>query len=299
MTRFGNNGVWSLSLASVMAVIGVITGRTDPTLAQIVPDQTLGAEQSQVMPDVDVRGGLADRIDGGAIRGVNLFHSFGEFNVGDLQRVYFANPEGIENILGRVTGSNRSDILGTLGVDGGANLFLINPNGIVFGPNAQLDIRGSFVAGTADRFRFPDGSEFRATNPNAPPLVTVNIPIGLQYGSDAPAALVSEADLEVGQSLMLSGGSVTSTGKISAPEGQVVIEGVHGDVQVQDVTAQSATLYSSQVLSLEESQLKTTGDMNLVAEQTVRVRDSVENPFLALAGGNFLIQGRKALIFWR
>ncbi|MBD1805370.1 filamentous hemagglutinin N-terminal domain-containing protein [Microcoleus sp. FACHB-SPT15] len=291
MTRFGNHGVWSLSLASVMAVIGVITGKTDPTLAQIVPDQTLGTEPSQVMPNVDVRGGLADRIDGGAVRGVNLFHSFGEFNVRDLQRVYFANPEGIENILGRVTGSNRSDIFGTLGVDGGANLFLINPNGIVFGPNAQLDIRGSFVAGTADRFKFPDGSEFRATNPNAPPLVTVNIPIGLQYGSEPPAALVSEADLAVGRDLALSGGSVTSTGHLSAPEGLVVVEGVAGDVQVQDVTAQSATLYSSQVLSLEESQLRTTGDLNLLADQTVRVRDSVQNPFLALSGGNLLVQG--------
>ena len=295
MTRFRNNGVWSLSLTSVMAVIGVVTGRTDPTLAQIVPDQTLGAEQSQVMPNVDVRGGLADRIDGGAVRGVNLFHSFGEFNVNELQRVYFANPEGIENILGRVTGSNRSDIFGTLGVDGGANLFLINPNGIVFGPNAQLDIRGSFVAGTADRFTFPNGSEFRATNPNAPPLVTVNIPIGLQYGSEPPAALVSEADLEVGRDLALSGGSVTSTGHLSAPEGLVVVEGVAGDVQVQDVTAQSATLYSSQVLSLEENQLRTTGDLNLLADQTVRVRDSVQKPFLALSGGNLLVQGNESV----
>ncbi|NEQ10889.1 MAG: filamentous hemagglutinin N-terminal domain-containing protein, partial [Moorea sp. SIO4E2] len=72
-----------------------------------------------------------------------------DFNVEELQRVYFANPAGIENIISRVTGTNPSSILGTLGVDGAANLFLLNPHGIIFGANAQLDIQGSFVASTA------------------------------------------------------------------------------------------------------------------------------------------------------
>ncbi|HEY9606086.1 MAG TPA: filamentous hemagglutinin N-terminal domain-containing protein, partial [Allocoleopsis sp.] len=295
MTRYTNNGFWWSSVTGVMAAIGVVASYPFPTLAQITPDQTLGAEASRITPNVDVRGGMADRIDGGAIRGSNLFHSFRDFNVGELQRVYFANPQGIENILGRVTGSTRSNILGTLGVDGGANLFLINPNGIIFGPNAKLDIRGSFLAGTADGFKFPDGSEFRAKDPNAPPLVTVNIPIGLQYGPDAPAALVSQADLTVGQSMMLSGGSVTSTGKLSAPEGLVAVEGVAGDVQVQNVTAKAAILASSQNLLLAESQLRTTGDLSLLAQGTVWVRDSVANPFVAHAGGNLYIRGNQGI----
>ena len=92
-------------------------------LGQITPDATLGGESSSVTPNVNVRGLPADLIEGGAARGANLFHSFSIFNVGSGQRVYFANPAGIQNILSRIIGTNPSNILGTLGVNGGANLF--------------------------------------------------------------------------------------------------------------------------------------------------------------------------------
>ncbi|NEN95609.1 MAG: filamentous hemagglutinin N-terminal domain-containing protein, partial [Moorea sp. SIO3I7] len=91
--------------------------------SQIIRDQTLGIEHSIVTPQE-----FRDLIEGGAIRGSNLFHSFLEFNVNEGQNVYFANPDGIANILTRVTGGSRSQIFGTLGVDGPANLYLINPN---------------------------------------------------------------------------------------------------------------------------------------------------------------------------
>ncbi len=91
---------------------------------------------------------------------------------------------GIENILGRVTGANSSEILGTLGVLGNADLFLINPNGIIFGENARLDVAGSFVGTTADSVVFDNDFEFSASNPQAPPLLTVNVPMGLQYGNN-------------------------------------------------------------------------------------------------------------------
>ena len=86
-------------------------------LAQIVPDESLGTESSVVTPDVEIKGETADRIDGGATREGNLFHSFQEFNVREGQSVYFASPESIENIFTRVTGNNPSNILGTLGFD--------------------------------------------------------------------------------------------------------------------------------------------------------------------------------------
>ncbi|NEO80385.1 filamentous hemagglutinin N-terminal domain-containing protein [Moorena sp. SIO4G3] len=98
-----------------------ITHSVNPAVAQIVPDQSLGDNPSVVKPNVEVKGIPADLIEGGATRGDNLFHSFSDFNVGDLQRVYFANPAGINTILSRVTGSNISKIFGTLGVDGAAN----------------------------------------------------------------------------------------------------------------------------------------------------------------------------------
>ncbi|MGH2416665.1 MAG: filamentous hemagglutinin N-terminal domain-containing protein, partial [Microcystaceae cyanobacterium] len=144
-----------------------------PAIAQIVPDGTLGSESSTVKQD-NINGFPSDVIEGGAARGANLFHSFSEFNVGEGRGAYFANPAAIENILSRVTGGNLSNILGTLGVLGNANLFFINPNGIVFGPNARLDLRGSFVASTADSLLFENGFEFSASNPQAPPLLTVD-----------------------------------------------------------------------------------------------------------------------------
>ena len=112
-----------------------------------------------------------------------MFHSFREFNIDEGRGGYFDNPAAIENIFSRVTGSNSSEIFGTLGVLGNANLFFLNPNGILFGPNASLDLKGSFIGTTADSIIFPDGKQFSATNPEAPPILTVNVqhPIGLQF----------------------------------------------------------------------------------------------------------------------
>lgn len=258
--------------------------------AQIVPDGTLGNERSRVTP-IDAK---SDRIEGGALRGVNLFHSFLEFNVGEGRGAYFANPTAVQNIFSRVTGSNLSRIDGTLGVLGNANLFLLNPNGIIFGPKAQLDVSGSFFASTANGFKFSDGSEFSATNPQEAPLLMVNLTPGLQRGGIA-GAIANEGKLTVGKDLTLSGGTVMSTGQLSAPQGKLTVEATTGDTQVKNVTAQTATLYANNNLILEESQLRTTEDLNLLAQNTVRVRDSVANPFLTSAGGKLLVQGNQAV----
>ncbi|MEQ9621223.1 two-partner secretion domain-containing protein, partial [Coleofasciculus chthonoplastes] len=138
------------------------------------------------------------------------FHSFLEFNINQGQRVYFANPDGIEAIFSRVTGTDPSDILGTLGVNGAADLIFINPNGILFGENAQLDIRGSFVGSTANGVIFENGTIFSATNPEAPPLLTINVPLGLQYGNQNAAAITNSGSLQVGKNLTLVGGTIVS-----------------------------------------------------------------------------------------
>ena len=216
MSQLQKSRVWWLGVLVTGAALGELLGLlSGQALAQITPDETLGGERSAVTRDVTVRGGRADRIDGGARRGANLFHSFSEFNVDNGQRVYFANPTGVENILGRVTGADVSDILGTLGVDGGANLFLLNPNGIMFGPNAQLDISGSFIATTGNRFNFLDGGEFGVINPQAPSLLTVSAPVGVQFGGNPGGITVEGSTLAVsivplltGRTLALVGGDV-------------------------------------------------------------------------------------------
>jgi len=225
------------------------------TLAQITPDGTLGAESSVATPNVNIKGHSADRIGGGAIRGTNLFHSFSQFNVDNEQRVYFANPVGIENILTRVTGGNPSNIFGTLGVDGGANLFLLNPNGIIFGSNARLDIAGSFFASTEDSVVFDNGYQFSAKNPEAPPLLTISVRPGLQYGRNHPGATIANAGtLTVGQNLTLVADNIDLQGQLQAGE-----------------------------------------NLTLQAQDTVKVRDSTANPFIASAGDQLLVQGNQGV----
>jgi filamentous hemagglutinin family protein len=265
-------------------------------LAQITPDTTLGAESSVVTPDAIVGGDPADLIEGGALRGSNVFHSFIDFNVAESQRVYFANPDGINNIVSRVTGGNVSNIFGTLGVDGAANLFLLNPNGILFGPNAQLDVAGSFSASTGDRFSYLDGSEFSAITPNAAPLVTVSITPGVQFGADAPDALIlNQGDLVAGQDLTLQAGAVNSSGTLTANNGQVWVEAVAGDASVQTIAAEAATVVASHNVMLDESRLITHGDLLIQADNTVRVRDSADNPVQVWADGDLTLQGNRGI----
>jgi len=197
-----------------------------PVVAQLTPDNTLGAENSVVRPVAPTR----DRIDGGAVRGSNLFHSFQEFNVDAGRSVYFANPTGIENILTRVTGGNPSNIFGTLGVLGesNVNLFLVNPNGIIFGPNASLDISGSFFATTAAGIKLgPDGI-FSATNPDGSQLLNIQPEaIFTNALANHMAQINNQASLAVGvgSTLALQGGEVTVTGSLAAPGGTVMVLG--------------------------------------------------------------------------
>ncbi len=219
-----------------LTIVALILAGVQPVQAQIVPDRTLGSERSSLTQNVQIRGGLGDQINGGAIRGSNLFHSFSEFNVSQGQRVYFANPIGIQTILTRITGKNSTNINGTLGVDGGANLFVINPNGIVFGQNAQLEIRGSFIATTASAVQFGIQGEFSTTQPQAAPLLTVQPSALLFQHLPASIELQPNASLEVlsGRTIALVGGNLNfNQAAINAPSGTIVLGAVGSPTRVE------------------------------------------------------------------
>jgi filamentous hemagglutinin family protein len=184
----------------------LILGIALPAHAQLIPDRSLDTEPSSTLNQSD-----RQLITGGARRGGNLFHSFQEFNVGESQQVYFDSPVGVDRILTRVTGTNPSRILGILGVLGNADLFLLNPNGVIFGANAQLDVKGAFVATTGDRFSF-DHYEFGAIDPTAPPLLTVSAPLGIQLGQNPGAIQIQGATLVMPQSLSLIGDDLSFSG---------------------------------------------------------------------------------------
>ena len=209
--------------------------------AQVIPDNTLGTQNSIVTPNQIIKEIPTDRIDGGAIRGANLFHSFREFNIGEGRGVYFTNPSGIENILTRVTGNNLSNILGTLGVNGGANLFLLNPNGIIFGENARLDINGSFVGTTANGIGFENQGFFSATNPQIPSQLLTIKPDAFFFNQLQPGKIESSSvaplednffGLKVpdGRSLLLVGGEIAiDGGELNANGGRVELAGLAGN----------------------------------------------------------------------
>ncbi|NER83334.1 MAG: filamentous hemagglutinin N-terminal domain-containing protein, partial [Leptolyngbya sp. SIO1D8] len=235
-----------------------------PALAQLIPDDTLGVESTVVTSSIETDNVLVEQIEGGATRGSFLFHSFFDFNIAENQQVYFANPNGIDHILTRITGLSSSNIFGTLGVSGEADLFLLNPNGVIFGPNVQLDIRGSFLVSTADSFNLGNAAEFSATDPQAPPLLIVDVPVGLQYGALTQGDITNAGILQVGQNLVISADNIVSTGQLLAPHGELKVEGITGDVQVQAIAADTATLFTAENLILEESQLWTQGDLSLL-----------------------------------
>lgn len=191
--------------------------KTDVIQAQITSDGTLSTEVSN-------NNNLDFTITNGNRVGNNLFHSFRELSVPTGGSASFSNNLDVQNIISRVTGGSISNIDGLLKTNGSANLFLINPNGIIFGQNASLNINGSFVTSTASSLIFADGTQFSATNLQTPPLLTVSVPIGLQFGQIAQPIQIEGSTLQVmpGKTLALLGGDVLiKDARLRAPAGRI------------------------------------------------------------------------------
>lgn len=167
-------------------------------------------------------------IDGGQLSGdgANLFHSFQEFGLNAEQTANFLSQPDIQNILGRVNGGNASFIDGLLQVTGGnSNLYLINPSGILFGPNAQLNLPANFTAATATGIGFEGGWFDMSTTAYSE---LTGVPELLGFDGTALGNLVNSGDLAVaeGQTLSLLGGTVINTGEIEAPGGNIIISAI-------------------------------------------------------------------------
>jgi filamentous hemagglutinin family protein len=210
-------------LASYTTLLGLLCLFGAAT-AQVVRDGSLG---QNVPLGGDANNFIIDEIHG-ELRGVNLFHSFLQFDLSSTQTATFTGTSPINNVISRVTGGPstiagliRSNILG-------ANIFLINPAGITFTDTAALDVNGSFHMTTADYLQFSDGERFFA----APGSDSVLSPVDVSaFGFLGPAAPISiqESVLQVpvGQTISVVGGDIDITGGafgfFNAPAGQIHI----------------------------------------------------------------------------
>jgi filamentous hemagglutinin family protein len=223
-----------------LCILGYFCATNNPALAEArldLGDETAPSLLAQVTSDDTVNtqvteNGNTAEITGGETRGDNLFHSFQDFSVETGNEASFLNANDISNIFSRVTGGNISNIDGLISANGSANLFLINPAGIIFGEGAQLDIGGSFYGSSASSILFEDG-EFSATDLDNPPLLTINAPIGLGF-RDEPGDIVNRAstgdglEVGVGENISLIGGNVSieDGGIVFAPEGRIELGGL-------------------------------------------------------------------------
>jgi filamentous hemagglutinin family protein len=250
--------------------------------AQITLDGSLGPPKTLMGPNYVIGHDL------GQIRGSNLFHSFGEFNVRTRESATFMGPDSIANVLSRVTGPNSSSIDGLLrSTISGANLFLLNPHGVIFGPNASLDVSGSFHASTGDFIRLADGGIFYADLAR-PTVLTVAPPASFGFLTANPGRIsIQESALvvPVSKTLSLVGGDVQITGGalgiLQAPGGRIAIVsvGTPGEVAFNS---------STQSPELDGRAFERLGRIELSQQAFLDTR--------GVGGGTVLIRGGRLLV---
>ncbi len=276
-----------------------------PVSAQVTPDSTLNTTVSQ--------SGDNFTITNGNQVGSNLFHSFSQFSVPSNGSAFFNNAADVQNIFSRVTGGSVSNIDGLIKANGSANLFLLNPSGIIFGANAQLNIGGSFIGTTAQSIKFSDGAEFSAINPQNAPLLSMNVPIGLQMGSN-PGALAQPAagivvqgsghNAQLGDSLQVSGLNLGTRGLQLQPGktlallgGNVALDGgllsaPGGQIELGSITNGSVALNSiPEGFALSYPNASSFGDIQITQLALASTRD-----LTGQWGGAIQIQGKQVSI---
>ncbi|MEM9216413.1 MAG: filamentous hemagglutinin N-terminal domain-containing protein [Cyanobacteria bacterium P01_F01_bin.150] len=208
--------------------------------AQVIPDGSLSTS-------VNSTDNIHFTIENGDNAGTNLFHSFDEFSIAAGGSVHFENAADIGIIFSRVTGSNHSSIDGTISANGSADLFLLNPNGIVFGSNAKLNIGGSFIGSTAEALIFEDGTIFGADPGETTLILTMSAPVGLQMGIASSAIntdVGSQLIVEPRKTLALVGRELSLQGTtLRANDGHIELGAVRGSQMVMLSYSQSNVVF--------------------------------------------------------
>ncbi len=214
--------------------------------AQIRTDGSLGPQTTFTGQEIAIGH------DVGQIRGDNLFHSFLDFNIATGGSVTFTGPANIDNIVSRVTGGHPSLIDGTLGstIDG-ANMFFLNPSGVLFGPSAALDVKGSFHVSTADQLHFADGKTLETGQPLASGL-SIAAPTAFGFLDRHPAGIAmlgGALRVERREHLSLTGGDLTiAGGALVAPHGHIRLISVASAAEVRLTGDTHSTVHDAERL---------------------------------------------------
>ncbi|MEL6259913.1 MAG: CHAT domain-containing protein [Cyanobacteria bacterium J06626_6] len=244
--------------------IFTLIGGVQTALAQITPDAATTVEVilgsgSHAEANAPLEPSAQFNIDGGlrSQDNTNLFHGFEQFDLRAGQTANFITPPGLENVIGHISGS-ASSIDGLLQVLGSrADLYLINPSGILFGPNARLNLPGSFTATTATDIGFENDwlNLLQDSQQKADYSALSGRPTAFGFAASGPIVNLGDLTLGAGRSLSLMGSQVINTGRLSAPEGTITIMAVE----------QGSLLrigQGNQLLSLEVSPEDSSGDFN-------------------------------------
>lgn len=234
--------------------------------------------------------------------GQNLFHSFSRFDLASNETAVYQGDPGIRNLVTTITG-DRSTINGRISSEiPGADLFLINPNGIVFGENATVDLSGALTVSTADELIFSDGQTWPSTG--APPaILSVADPVGFGF-LDAPAPIRivgSRIRMPRDTALSLVGGDIDLVGDRTDGGGALVF--------VPSGRLDLVSLASAGRVFLEEAGVRLEGDpargnIRIVDEFSVttggldgEVLDDLRNPIPpALGAGPIFVLADDLLI---
>ncbi|MDM8566432.1 filamentous hemagglutinin N-terminal domain-containing protein [Candidatus Halobeggiatoa sp. HSG11] len=235
--------------------------------AEVITDGTLGQNINLPGPNFQITPNLGQQ------HGGNLFHSFQDFNLNSLESATFSGPNSINNIISRVTGGNPSNIDGLIrSTIPNADFYFLNPYGIMFGSNAQLDVQGSFHASTADYLSLQDGGWFDVRNPSDS-LLTVAPVESFGFLSDSSAAPIQITDghLEVLPTKTLS----LTAGNISLTNSQTPI-----------YDEASYPTFTSQLVA-------SSGEIILDAQNTISLQNFGVNASGPFGGGQVSIIGNK------